>query len=368
MVNKNLNILMIAAFPPPLTGQSVATNLLYKHLIKSHRVKVINLSKDSYSPGINSLGRIFSIFYLFLRILKNCNNADVIYITIAQSYFGVLRDIFFLSLCIGKLNKVILHSHGNGIKFVVYDKSNFLRSLSSFFFHRIHGLIILGKSSEKIFEGLIEYNKLHVVKNFAANDLFISEDCLIDKHLKVGVINILFLSNFISGKGYLELMEAFLLLPAEFKKCIQINFAGAFENSNEKEQFLNVIKIHDELKYLGIINGEEKRLILHNSHIFCLPTYYQYEGQPISILEAYASGCAVVTTNHAGILDIFEDGRNGLLVDIKSSFSLVNAIQFLLTNNFDRMSYALNNFRDAQKFYKEDRFFQEIEILFKSVN
>ena len=368
MPKEKLNILMIATLPPPITGQSVATNLLYQYLSSKHRVTVLNLSKESYLAGVTSAGRVFSILFLLGGVLKNIFKSDIIYLTIAQSKFGVLRDILILFLCITKLNKVILHSHGNGIKYSVYDKNYILRSLSAFFFHRVHALIVLGESSEKVFKGIIQYDKMRIVQNFAARELFVSENELILKHSKTGIVNVLFLSNFINGKGYLELFEAFELLPLELQNRIHINFAGAFDDLKKKQEFLILIMAHPQMKYLGVIKGEEKRIVLRNSHIFCLPTYYQYEGQPISILEAYASGCAVITTSHAGILDIFKNKRNGLLVEIKSIVSLAGAIEYLTKQNLDRVNYALNNIKDARELYQEDRFCQEIEKLLRSVN
>lgn len=48
------------------------------------------------------------------------------------------------------------------------------------------------------------------------------------------------------------------------------------------------------------------------SHVFVLPTYYLFEGQPIGIIEAYAAGCVVVTTRHSNICDIFSGSINGI--------------------------------------------------------
>ena len=71
------------------------------------------------------------------------------------------------------------------------------------------------------------------------------------------------------------------------------------------------------------MTGEKKRRLFAEAHVFCLPTYYSYyEGQPISILEAYASGCVVITTDHGGICDIFKDKINGFRVEKRSCLSI----------------------------------------------
>ena len=74
------------------------------------------------------------------------------------------------------------------------------------------------------------------------------------------------------------------------------------------------------------MQGKSKEELLAQAHVFCLPTYYSYEGQPISILEAYASGCAVLTTDHSGIFDIFTPGMNGWQVRPQSPESIVEVL------------------------------------------
>ena len=63
------------------------------------------------------------------------------------------------------------------------------------------------------------------------------------------------------------------------------------------------------------MGGEQKRKLLKECYIFALPTRYPNEGQPISILEAMGNGMFIITTNHAGIPDIVEDGVNGIVMN-----------------------------------------------------
>lgn len=67
------------------------------------------------------------------------------------------------------------------------------------------------------------------------------------------------------------------------------------------------------------------------SHIVCLPSYYR-EGVPRSLLEAAASGRAIVTTDAPGCRDVVRHDVNGLLVPPRDPAALADALQTLLEN------------------------------------
>jgi len=68
--------------------------------------------------------------------------------------------------------------------------------------------------------------------------------------------------------------------------------------------------------------------VYKKSHIVCLPSFYG-EGIPKVILEAAATGRPVVTTDHPGCRDAITDGVTGILVPIKNTEKLANAIEYL---------------------------------------
>jgi glycosyltransferase involved in cell wall biosynthesis len=168
--------------------------------------------------------------------------------------------------------------------------------------------------------------RIHVVRNFAADELFVSSAELAEKWANTDVLQVLFLSNLLPGKGYVELVQAIECLPPDIAARYQFSFAGGFESDADKQSFLNAIENLPNLRYHGTVHGAEKRELLRQAHLFCLPTYYPYEGQPISILEAYAAGCAVATTDHSGIFDIFTPGENGWQVLPRSPESLIEML------------------------------------------
>jgi len=66
--------------------------------------------------------------------------------------------------------------------------------------------------------------------------------------------------------------------------------------------------------------------IFSQAQIVCLPTYYG-EGLPKSLLEAAASGCAIVTTDIAACREIVHQGITGWLVPPRDVQSLANALR-----------------------------------------
>ena len=64
------------------------------------------------------------------------------------------------------------------------------------------------------------------------------------------------------------------------------------------------------------------------AQIVCLPSYH--EGLPKSLLEAAASGCAIIASDIPGCREIIREGETGLLTPPKDSGALANGLQVLI--------------------------------------
>jgi len=66
-----------------------------------------------------------------------------------------------------------------------------------------------------------------------------------------------------------------------------------------------------------------------NSSVFVLPSYYR-EGLPRTILEAMASGRAVITTDWPGCREPIKNGENGFMIPIKNCDVLAEKMEVLI--------------------------------------
>jgi glycosyltransferase involved in cell wall biosynthesis len=363
-----MNILYIAPISGPITGLSLASKVFLGELQRSHHVKVLDYSKGGLVHGVNSFERILQVFKLFQTIIKIKSKYDVIYMTMSQSISGNIKDNLILFLLLAQLPITILHLHGGGIRKHVYDRSKYLSHLARILLSRVNTIIVLGESLKTIFRNIVEEEKIKVVNNFAEPALFNSKDKIIKKYDEMKTINILFLSNLIHGKGHEELFNAYKTIPGNIQKKITINYAGHFSTVEEEEKFLKKIQGYHNVKYHGPVDLINKCKLFDENHIYCLPTYYKYEGQPISIIEAYASGCAVITTNHAGIKDIFDDRINGFYVKRKSPESIKEILCTLSSQKNKLKSIGLNNNARAKRYYTQKTFLSNMVTIIEQPN
>lgn len=363
-----MKILFVAPLPPPITGHSLVSKVLFDKLILNQEVKAVDIRKKNFKEGIDGFNRIKEVIGIIKKVWKYNREADVIYLTISESFAGNIKDIIIYLACFNKLSKMVIHLHGGTIKKSLWEKYKLLFFINRFFISRMGGVIISGISHLNIFRGVISENRIHIVSNFSQDYLFLDEEGIIEKFSDVtSNLRILYMSNLIPKKGFNELADSFFLLNDDLKKKVQLDFAGGFDSEEARMQFINKIKNFEQLKYHGLVDNNIKRQLFSNAHIFCLPTSY-FEGQPVSILEAYASGCVVLTTGQQGILDIFTDKINGLQILEKSPSDIAKKIEKIRAFPDTLLEIGLLNNKVASDKYRDTAYNNAIENILLSIS
>ena len=310
-------ICFIAQFPPPMHGLSKAVETLYN--------SELNTAVDSNGEFEFEKVDITNNKNFVKNLLKiSRSKADLFYFTISQTRGGNLRDLVIFKLLELQHKKCLIHLHGGYYRQLVdNDMAGWQREANYKAIKKLAGAIVLSKSLKKIFEGMIDDDKIFVVEN-CVDDQYLLTDQEIEEKLDAlenkKILHVLWLSNFIRSKGYpfvLEMAKAEKeRVDAGGEKRFHFDFAGKFFEESEKEYFESYVKdnkLEEYVTYHGIVGGDEKRKLLKECYIFALPTRYPNEGQPISILEAMGNGMFIITTDHAGIPDIVGT-ENGIVL------------------------------------------------------
>jgi len=359
-------ILLIGPLPNPTTGVSLANQIVVDnlHSQSDFSIRFINTSfyKFDENLGAFSLSKFFFNLKLALysyKILKS----DIVYITPGQTFFGVLKYGFFIILT-SLLNKqLITHIHGNYLGKEYRNLKGIKKKIFKILLNKTSKGIVLSESLIDNMSPFIKDEHIHVLYNFVENYLFVDRED-INRKLANPTPRIIFLSNLMEEKGIFELLEAFNILGAEgfeYKAQIAGNIDAKHVHKTEK-----LFKSLKHVDYVGVVSGNQKKTLLLWGNIFILPTYYEMEGQPISILEAMATGNVVLTTNHAGIPDVFKDAVNGYYVDKKSPVDIASKIKMTTLNTTLANKIRVENHLTAKTKYRVDNFIENMVKIFKA--
>ena len=336
MVQKK-RVLFFCSFPPPFTGQRIATKFVYDLLGNYANVDLINLSPEQENlkkPSSLKLIVIYIQKYLqLIRTLKK-NRFDYVYVVFSSSKSGLLKDNLSAGI-IKHYNKGILITHLHCGNYGDNFKGFFFRNLFKGLINKVDKFIFLSPVLNKV--EALQNDKAIYLTNTISNEIVCSDNEIRNKlHLSMhkNYLSIFFISNMIKEKGYEDFIDVALILNREKNLNYKINLIGGWPgNGNDKTDFekkISNLGLNNKIIVHGAINNREKiKAFFLEADIFILPTYYAIEAQPLSIIEALNSGTPVISTRHAAIPDLIQDGVNGYLIKPKDALAIANAIKKL---------------------------------------
>ncbi|ENN84221.1 glucosyll transferase, group 1 [Rhizobium freirei PRF 81] len=130
--------------------------------------------------------------------------------------------------------------------------------------------------------------------------------------------------------------EVFIKLAAAFSRESSVRFVmtggGPLKDAVEAE--IKKLPAGARFQFMGLVNSTQEYFSTYD--IFVLPS--RIDGRPIALLEALASGCAVVASDVGGIPAILRDSGAGILCKPANTSDFIAAIRSLIS---DRAKLAL---------------------------
>lgn len=379
---KKNNIILVGPLPPPEYGQSVSFRMLVNNLGSEWNSKVVNITLEGVKPGeaisfAQILGWVGILFQFLFECIRS-RRKGIVYITIAQSLKGFLRDAVMIWMAVALNKHVVIHLKGGNFGVFLAGQRLILRLFIEWTWGQASKIVILGPSLLEMFSGaptLLE--KVVVVQNgYPAEELPRLENF---SNKNRTALRFLYLSNMIQSKGYYRLLDALEMLKTN-GVCFFCDFCGEFYSSPDDElsipanrlnqKFIERVKqlgLEDHVKYHGKVVGDKKWQLLRSADVFVLPTSYQNEGQPVSIIEALASGTAVVSTNFRSIPDLVTNGVEGVLMEIPTKDLLFEALKSLSTNRDLLGRMKVNAYKRYEREFQQKKHLENLNKVFHDV-
>ncbi len=192
-------------------------------------------------------------------------------------------------------------------------------------------------------------NKLKVIGNGSSNGIdtdhfspeaiSVKTQCALKEKIGIKSTDIVFcfIGRMVKDKGIEELVKAFLI-NFEINKNIKLILVGTFEKQLDplSAETENIILHHPSIHFARFQKDVRPYLLI--TDIFVFPSYR--EGFPNVIMQAGAMGLPCIVSNINGCNEIIEHNVNGLIVPVKNTQAVADAMRQLAENSNQRKQMA----------------------------
>lgn len=146
---------------------------------------------------------------------------------------------------------------------------------------------------------------------------------------------IIFMARITPEKGcnlLLDFADYYVNNTSDFNKKIIIDFYGPM-NPDYEQQFTEKVSKYDFVNYKGVVEPEQVFKVLNKYDVNVLPTYYQGEGFPGTIIDSYIAAVPIIVSNWKGLPEFVQDNITGYVLHDYSTVSELNSRIIYLVNN-----------------------------------
>ncbi len=338
-------VLMVASFPPPLTGQTMATQAFAGWAEEVAEVRRLNLAdplRHQRPSGRFSWSQLRRVADVRSEIVHSTNGLlddghrsttadearwDVGYLTLASSGLGSIRDLLLLRALRPRVDELVVHIHQGSFAgamsgpFRAPSRQALLGRVDRFLF--IAGTLAAQAS-------WVPAARRRIVPNPSGDGTRFTDEeveAARKRRRTTGPFRILFLANPLPEKGHERLLQALPLLrerldagaPEAAGREIRVDVVGAWPSDAVRAEYTRRatgMAHRCEVEVHGAVSDRSRiRALLASAHVLAFPSTYREEGAPLAVIEALGAGTPVLATRHGALPEMVEDGRSGLILD-----------------------------------------------------
>lgn len=344
MERKNRKIGIIGHFGGKeniLDGQTIKTKILYEELLNATDWKIIKV--DTYYKKKNPVKLLMDTFKCLF------STKDII---VLLSGNGMKFYFPILSFFSRKFHTNIYHDViGGNLDVYVSKYPKFKKYLNSF---RVNWVETVGMK-RKLFQQSIE--NCEVIPNFKRLSI-VNVDIQKEKFSEPYCFCIF--SRVMKEKGIEDAIAAIESINKEAGRVVcTLDIYGRIDNKYV-ERFNKILEqVTNAIQYKGMIPYDESVNAIRDYYALLFPTYWDGEGFPGTIVDAFSAGLPVIATNWNCNSEIIENKKNGILYPDKEIKYLTEAIKWLLRNK-DKINELKSNCLLSAEKYQPDEYIANI--------
>jgi glycosyltransferase involved in cell wall biosynthesis len=177
---------------------------------------------------------------------------------------------------------------------------------------------------------------------------------------------LLFIGQLTPRKGYDLLLQALPMVVERYPTVLVQYVSGL--NLQDQTQLLALARelgIEQNIHLRGRVDDVELVNLYRTADVYVTPT--RYEGFGLTLLEAMACGCPLVSTDIPVVNEIVQHGENGWLTRYNDADDLAHGILALLDNAQLRRKLVDGGHKTIARRYREDVLAGQLEAAFRSV-
>ncbi|MCM1567409.1 MAG: glycosyltransferase [Dehalobacter sp.] len=165
---------------------------------------------------------------------------------------------------------------------------------------------------------------------------------------------ILFVGRLVEVKGCEYLIRAFKSVVEERDKDIQLVIVGNGPLEDSLKNMAIELGINKNIIFKGYVDHDRIADYFGLSDIVVFPSIVDssgfQEGLPVVLIEALSAGKPVIATNTKGVLEVIENGYNGIIVEQKNGPQIAEEIDNVIKDSELRSKLSVNALEYSNKF------------------
>jgi glycosyltransferase involved in cell wall biosynthesis len=180
-------------------------------------------------------------------------------------------------------------------------------------------------------------------------------------------LHILYLGHLGEAKGSFDLVCAAILFLRR-ERGVVFDLVGNEQGAGDIQHLQNEVADAGLEQFVHIqpaVTGAEKIDLFRSADIFVYPSHY--EGMPMAVIEAMASGLPIIATQVGGLPDLVFPGVNGLLVPVGQPDQMAEAIHQIVADPQMRRSMQENSIQLAQENFDIEKLVSRLAGIYQAL-